>query len=363
MSFETYARDIVSKVESVSKVFHEPDEMAHGIIAEIGSAKAIGTTRHEWYEKSQRVRATEVQTGYTAADAVVIVDDATYFSVGNIIDFSAGDDAYRVTAINLTTNTLTITLELGTSINHAIDETVTIISRAVPEGSTPSQVARNPEVKVHNFTQIQLVSVKASKTRIAQNEEIAGQKFEDDVKAEIRQWNLNDARDIWRGQRLEAATTDDIALSGGIDYFVGANGYLETAATLTETALFDFIDNYFNKQIGKGGKLWMNGAQLKIVSKFDSTILRRDADSKIRGGVAATIVTNEGYEIDIAKDKNIEAGKIYILDSKNISRKYLRPLEAEYLGAQGDYREMQLAKEDTFEVNSSRQMARLTITG
>ncbi|MCP4264608.1 MAG: DUF5309 domain-containing protein [Candidatus Brocadiaceae bacterium] len=362
MSFETYARDIVSRVESVSKVFHEPDEEAHGIIAEINAAEKIGTTRHEWYEKSQRVRATAVATAYTAEDATVLVDDVTYFSIGNIISFASGDDVYRVTAIAEATNALTINLELGTAADHAVDQVVTIVSRAVPEGSTPSQVARNPEIKVHNFTQIQLVSVKASKTRIAQDEEIAGQKFEDDVKAEIRQWNLNDARDIWRGQRLEASTTDDIALSGGIDYYVGLNGYNETAAALTETALFDFIDNYFNRQIGKGGKLWMNGAQLKLVSKFDSTILRRDADSKVRGGVAATIVTNEGNEIDIAKDKNIEAGKVYILDSKNISRPYLRPLQAEYLGIVGDYREMQLSKEDTFRVNSSRQMARLTIT-
>lgn len=360
MSFDTYARDIVSKVESVSKIFHEPDESAHGIIAEIGAGGKIGTTRHEWYEKSQRVRATNVATGYTASDTTVLVDDVTFFSVGNIIDFADGDDIYRVTAINETTKALTIALELGTSVNHAVDIEVTIISRAVPEGSTPAAVARNPEVKVHNFTQIQLVSVKATKTRIAQNEEIAGQKFEDDVKAEIRQWNLNDARDIWRGQRLEAATTEDVALSGGIDYYVGANGYNETySGTLTEEGLFAFIDNYFNKQIGKGGKLWMNGAQLKIVSKFDATILRRDADSKVRGGVAATIVTNEGNEIDIAKDKNIEAGKIYILNASDISRQVLRPLEAEYLGAQGDYREMQLAKEDTYQINSSRQMARL----
>ncbi len=358
MSFETYARDIVSKVDSVSKTFHEPDETARGIIQEIGTAEKIGTQKHEWFQKDRRPRTSAVKVAYTAGGASVDVDDTSYFTVGQLIGFETGDDNYEVTAIT-DADTLAITLVSGTSANHALDEVVYMRTIAVAEGSTGSDVKRNPEYSVDNITQIMLANVKATESRIAQNERIAGQKFEDDVADEIAQFALNDAFDIWYGVKKAAATTADVAYAGGIDHFIGLHGFKQTATGLTTTTLFKFIDDYFNGQNGKGGKLWMNPADLQIISDFDSTILRRDADSTKAGHYVTRIVTKQGNEIEIMTDTNIKVKHIYMLDASNIKRRPLIPLKAEYLGKVGLYREMEISKEETFEINSSGQMGRL----
>ena len=358
MSFETYARDIVSKVDSVSKTFHEPDEMARGIIQEIGASEKIETQKHEWFQKDRRPRTTEVKATYTAAGPTVDVDDTSYFVVGQLIGFETGDDNYEVTAIT-DADTLAITLVSGTSVGHAIDDVVYMRTIAVSEGSTGADVKRNPEYGVDNITQIMLANVKATESRIAQGEKIAGQKFENDIADEIAQFALNDAYDIWYGTKKLAATTADIAYAGGIDWYVNLHGFKQTATGLTTTTLFKFVDDYFNGQNGKGGKLWMNPADLQIISDFDISILRRDADSTKSGHYTTRIVTKQGNEMEISTDTNIKVKHIYILDAGNIKRKPLIPLKAEYLGKVGLYREMEISKEETFEINSSGQMGRL----
>ncbi len=362
MSFETYARDIVSKVESVSKTFHEPDESAHGIISQIGTSEKIYTQKHEWFQKDRRPRTSAVKSAYTASDATLDVDDTSFFTIGQLIGFDTGSDTYEVTAIT-DADTLAVKLVSGTSVDHAIDAVVYMRSIARAEGSIGAEVKRNPEYPQDNITQIMVANVRATESRIAQNEKIAGQKFEDDVADEVAQFALNDAWNVWYGTKKLAATTDDTAYMGGIDEYIEAKGFKQSAATLTTTSLFKFGDDFVNGQIGKSRMLWMNPATVETISDFDASILTRDATSKPAGHSVADIVTKQGNEFKISTDVNIKLGVIYLLDAANIKRRPLISLKAEYLGKVGLFREMEISKEETLEVNSSGQMGKLTITG
>ena len=356
--FTTFANDIVSKVESVSKVYYEPDETAKGLISEIGASGAIKTQEHKWYQKDRRPRTSAVKALYTASDASLDVDDTSYFVLGQVIGFDTGDDNYEVTAIT-DADTLAVTLITGTSIDHAVDAVVYMRSVARAEGSTGASVKRNPEYTVSNITQIMVANIKATESRIAQDEEIAGQKFEDDVTDEISQFALNDAYDIWYGVKKVAATSADVSYMGGVDGFIADKGFLQTSTGLTATTLFKFVDDYVNGQIGKGGKLWMNPADKEIVGAFDDSILRRDVDSKGVGHDVIYITTKQGNVMDIVTDTNIKLKHIYLLNAGNIKRRPLIPIKAEYLGKVGLYREMEISKEETLEVNASGQMGRL----
>jgi len=349
VDFETYARDIVSKVDSVSTTFFEPDESAQGIISEIGSSSVIGTTTHEWFQKDKRPRTSLVKATYTALDATVDVDDTSFFVIGQLIGFETGDDTYEVTAIT-DADTLVISLVNGTSSGHAIGDIIYMRSVARAEGSTGEEVKRNPEYSQTNITQIMMVNVKASETRI---------KFENDVADEVSQFALNDAYDLWYGVKKVAVTTADVAYMGGIDEYITAKGFKQTSTGLTPATLFKFVDDYVNGQIGKNPKLWMNPADKELVSDFDISILRRDADSRKAGHDVITITTKQGNQIDIGTDVNIKLKHVYMLNAKNISWKPLRPLKATFLGKVGDFREMEIVKEVTLEVNSSGQMGRL----
>lgn len=145
-----------------SKVHPAPLQHVHGYPEAGAHPVQLGvrtTTQwtYEWMEDALKSTTTQINNGggYVAGDTSIIVDDASIFSVNDLVDVVSTGEILLVTAVNVSTNTLTVTRSWGSTAAASIADNayVLIVGNAYSEASNYNLAPNRNTTFVSNYIQ------------------------------------------------------------------------------------------------------------------------------------------------------------------------------------------------------------------
>lgn len=301
-------------------------------------------TKHEWMQFKSSRSSFGVASAYTAADGVIVLDDVTGLSVGNVLGFTNADETSvtfkaRITAINTGTNTITIDV-IGTDENMADTATAYIVARGVSEMSSANPDTNRVPERKYNYTQILREDFQLSRTTLqsalyglndnqAQTDAIQGQvDFQAAERLNSMAWELNQS--LIEGVRYASDATEDARTMGGLMYYLGLSSdtqYDASASAISET----IINNAMNKVVDNGGRggslnvLLCNANQARKISAFNTSgtnpvVQVQNGDTRTGNYVVQyqsdLAGTNGGSLTTIVVDRNMPKDKVVVFSNE-----------------------------------------------
>ena len=360
---QTTTYDVLEKVIDYSNRFLAPRDLPRGLFDAVATGMTLKAPEFHWWEKKQRPRTSALTADYTAGGFAFTVASTLPYTIGSVVGVAGV--SYKVTAINASTKVLTVALLNGTDADASTGVAVDVLSNANVEGSASNEAERMPKVKAENVTQIMRETAKVSNTMMVTDKEAGANEMTEQVADIISQFRYNIAKQLWSGYKVAPSDNTGTRIAGGVPLFVKANGYAPAGASLTGANLSAFVQYIYDTQGGTPRELWMNPATQATISGFDSSYLRRDVDGATgttRGTYATKFVTLNGVELMIKTDVDIPTTEIYAMNSADVQFRPLRTLTSSPLGKVGDYTEVEVVAEISFEINPSNQMGVFTIS-
>ena len=189
-------------------------------------------------------------TGYATDDVSIVVDNGTYFAVGDLVQVFDSYEIMKVTAIS--TNTLTVTRnnpgvssgETGFPTALEDGDWLVILGNAIEEGATAPTAKTTKETQVDNFTQIIRTPYELSETEIASLMEA-----EQDLPYQTRKNGIEHARQIeyfffWgipNGTNTGTNSRPERSM-GGLWWFLKENAPADNIVSQSELTLAEFND-------------------------------------------------------------------------------------------------------------------------
>jgi len=251
-----------------------------------GKKKIAINPKYNWMEDELAPRwdAINFSTGYTAGDTSIVVDNGSYFKVGDVIKSPTSGEQMLVTAVS--TNTLTVTRGWGNTSADTLSDNdkITILANASAEGSSAPTVKTTKEVEKTNY--IQTIRTPFEVTGTEDASEMYGGK---DITYLQKKMGIEHKRDLERallfGEPKEDLTgTTPRRFTGGLNYFITTNRQ-DASGTLTEAEFETFCETIF--RYGSKTKLLL--ASSKVISAINSW-----AKGKLQ-----TVPKDETYGIDV----------------------------------------------------------------
>ncbi len=192
--------------------------------------------------------------GYLATDTALVVDNpgASIFTKYDLVKVTRTGEIMRVTSVNYSTNTLTVTRGAGATAAAAIvdNDWLLVIGPAFEEGSVSGDSNTTKLVKVTNFTQI--FKTKFGVTLTEDASKLYPADASKDLKYLRAKHGIEHAKKIERaylfGEKKEVTGPDGkpLRLSGGILEAIVAAGNVqdEASSALTEAEFRSFLQNY-----------------------------------------------------------------------------------------------------------------------
>lgn len=192
--------------------------------------------------------------GYAAGDTALVVDNpgAAIFTKYDLVKVVRTGEIMRVTAVNYSTNTLTVTRGAGATAAAAIvdNDWLLIIGPAFEEGSKSGDSNTTKLVKVTNYTQI--FKTKFGVTLTQDASKLYPAEVAKDLKYLRAKNGIEHAKKIerayWFGEKKEVVGPDNkpLRLTGGIVEAINAAGNVQDEASsgLTESEFRNFLRDY-----------------------------------------------------------------------------------------------------------------------
>ncbi|HEX6972001.1 MAG TPA: DUF5309 family protein [Limnochordia bacterium] len=229
-----------------------------------------------WFEDDIPPRTDRINnaSGYTAGDTALVVDNAPFFRVDDLVKVTRTGEVMRVTAVDDGTNTVTVVRGYGTTPAAALvdNDELLIIGNAHEENADLPEANMPQVTKVRNFTQIFREPVEISRT--LRNTRLRGP---GEQTRQRRLAGIAHAVDIERAF-LFGEPKEDLSsgkprrATGGLLHFLTAN-VLDAGGTLTETEWEQWLEEVF--RFDKSPKVLFASARL-------ATVLNQFATGKIR---------------------------------------------------------------------------------
>ncbi len=193
--------------------------------------------------------------GYLAGDTALVVDNpgGSIFTKYDLIKNTRTGEIMRVTAVNYSTHTITVTRGAGATAAAAINDNdwLLIIGPAFEEGSKSGDSNTTKLVKVTNFTQIFKTKFGVTETENASKLYPSGNPGAD-LKYLRAKHGIEQAKKIerayWFGEKKEVTGPDGkpLRLTGGVLEAIISAGNVqdEASSALTEAEFRSFLQNY-----------------------------------------------------------------------------------------------------------------------
>ncbi len=193
--------------------------------------------------------------GYTSGDTALVVDNpsAAIFSKFDLIKNTRTGEIMRITAVNYSTQTLTVTRGAGATAAAAIldNDWLLVIGPAFEEGSKSGDSNTTKLVKVTNYSQIFKTKFGVTQTENASKLYLSANPG-GDLKYLRAKYGIEQAKKIerayWFNEKKEVTGPDGkpLRLTGGVLEAIIAAGNVqdEAASALTETEFRTFLQNY-----------------------------------------------------------------------------------------------------------------------
>lgn len=298
------------------------------------------STKAEWIEDTNSP-ITDVMNdsgGISDSDTTMVVTNGSYFRQGDVIKVE--DEYMLVTAVS--TNDLTIVRSWGTpaAASHADALTITIVTRAMPEGASYTTGHTTTTSQPYNYTQILSEAASVSKTELA----MTRYGVEDSLDYEVAKLFADGGRagklarllgnTFYYGQRVQR-TSSVYGSMGGIGAFVTTNVTALASAALQRSDIHTKIRAI--RDAGGACDTIITGSWgvEKVTAMYDGYITM-DQDSK-RGGSKITRVTTPHGEVELVYDWMCPAGYMYFVDTAKIGWLPMRPFATTKISEQGDF--------------------------
>lgn len=298
------------------------------------------STKVEWIEDTMSPYTTTIAEALDDSETGVDVASGTgaYFRQGDIV--SVDSEYFLVTSVS--TDTLTVTRAYGgtTAASHNDASTITLLTRAMPEGADATTGHTTTTSVPYNYSQIISEAAKATKTAIAIkkygiDDELdyqVGKLFADGGKMGKLAQFLQ--RTFYYGKRVERSASAYGGM-GGFGTFVTTNVTNLSSASLQKSDIHTKI-----RQIRDAGGMCTHlitgswGIE-KITGMYEGSI-RMTSDEERGGSDIRKVLTPHG-EVEVVYDWMCPAGYMYFVNREKIGWLPIRDFTAGKISEQGDY--------------------------
>ena len=234
-------RDVSKKIQ-----YLDPSAAPLTVLAKKGSKKAAYNPKYEWIEKDLPNRWDAIN-GTTGTGTSWTVDHGEYFSVGDVVLVPRTGERARVTAVDPTTDVLTVVRSVGSTAVAAVanNDDLLIIGNAFGEGTGAAIPKSHPETYPYNYTQIVKTDFGVTGTQ-DESENYTG-KDKPRLRAEKAIEHMIDIeRTILYGEKeIDITSTDNpIRYTGGFFDFADYNAK-DMGGVMTEAEVEDWLEDLF----------------------------------------------------------------------------------------------------------------------
>ena len=259
-------RDVADRIS-----YLDPDAAPFTLILQKARKQTVSAPKFEWMEKSLPPKWDQVNDAdnMVAGDTAMVVDNAAYFSVGDIVNVVRTGEKVRVTAVNTSTNTLTVVRGVGSTAAAGINnnDDIQIIGSAYAEGSPLGLEKSHVESFLYNYTQIFRTPFGETGTSMA-TEYYTG-KARPQLRAEKAiEHKLDLERAALFGERNidTTSTNNPRRYTAGALYFLTSN-VKDAGGTLTGTEIEDWLQDVYSHTSAGDSRILL--ASPKIISVID----------------------------------------------------------------------------------------------
>lgn len=303
-----------------------PDDSPFTVILMRARKKVTDTAEFIWYEEEPGGYWTQINntTGYTAADTNLVVDDASIFAPKDVIKVPRTGEVMFVTAVNTTTNTITVLRGYGVTAAAALNDNdwLVRIGNAMEEFSTAPEPKLKQPTKGYNYTQIFRTPFDQSMTSASE-----ALKTRETERTRLRKLKALEHRmDLERafllGERKEDVQNKR-RMSGGLLSFIQTNVY-DAGGTLTEAEFENFCEMLF--QYGSSRKLLVCSPRvISVINQFAQGKLMTEVGENTYG-VRLTKYMSAHGDLYLVKSKTLEKEYAYMAIGIDMDNVYYRPL-------------------------------------
>ncbi len=350
--------DVISIIDPTDAPFIEAIGGLDGASSKFRFANSP-STRMEWLEDTMPALETTLQTATIASGATsATVLDASVIQEGHIIEIDA--QTYWVSAVNTTTNVLTISSLGGTTASHATGTTITIVGMARLEGDDSDDIAFTDRTTASNYTSIYHAEIKVSRTQAKISQWGIGNEFDYQAMKAVPGLMRQLERHVLRGSTISAGSATTPRVMGGLPAYLTANA--STGTSLTK-AMFETVVGYAFADGGTGPWIApLSPTNFQKVSGFyeTSAYLRVERGETKRGMPPVDEIITPFGSVFTLLDRWAVNGTIYIVDAKNVGMYTYDPFFQEPLAKDGDYEKGQVVGEFTLCVRQANSHCALT---
>lgn len=321
----------------VDKEIHRltPDAAPLTVLMRQLRSKSIDSQKPEWYEKGLPARWDQVNNGAGYADNAtsVVVDNAAYFSVNDTVNVPRTGEKVRVTAVNTSTNTLTIVRSVGSTAAAALvdNDDLQILGPAFAEGAALGAEKSHQPTNVYNYMEIIRTPFGQTESARQSRQYVGGEK---DLMAEkLVEHMIDIERKMWFGEREidTTSTANPIRFMNGVLAYATSN-VTDFGSTATEPEMETFLQNV-TSYTGSGDSRTFFASPLWIsqLSQIAAGRLQTVSDRSATFGIKVTQwITGHGT-LNIVKNRLFEngaggtgyAGYAVALDTSKLQYLYL----------------------------------------
>ena len=344
--------------------------MINGIASDgkqILASSGCTETTFKWMDEEillPRAAADAVNSN-TGTDVVLVsvsAADSYKFQVGDLVsvmDEGAVQHAaiLRVTAVNNTNGNLTVAGWANHSAQTAIavGDIVTCLGTALAEGSDPGTARSKDRVMRSNYTQIfgptpvEMSRTEQQISRYGVPDEFAKQLFNRSIENVITREQA-----YLYGQPVND-TTNKMRSTGGLSYWLSSN--VSTATSLSAANIDTQLQACYNAG-GVPDLLIANPVSLGTLNDTANTsTVRHVIDDPRRGRVPTMSIFSEFGQVDVVRNRWVNAETAFLVKKENISRRVMQPLVVEALAKTGDSDKVQIVCEEGLQVKGQNHMA------
>jgi hypothetical protein len=287
--------------------------------------------KYEWMEDDMAPRwdAINAVGGYADNITALVVDNASYFTIGDVVQIPRTNEVFIVTAITLGTNTLTVRRGYGETAAVAIvdNDALQIIGNANAEGSGSRAINLTNPVPNFNYTQIFKTSFGVTETLKSTNL-YGGNELDYQRKKKGVEHRIDIERAFMFGERkLDTSNySHPLRMTRGLLKFVSSNVKNVNGAALTEGEFDTFAEMAFAH--GSDKKIMFSGDDLltKLATWGKAKLQLQQGESTY--GLSIYDYKTPHGTFKIVKHK-LFTGSVYgkfatVVDLQNVSMKTLK---------------------------------------
>lgn len=363
----SYDLNIGSKldVEDVIYLISPFDVPLQGAMgADSRTALAEGTCyekKVEWLDEVLLTPRSTLASQVTSTTATVI-----YLATGTGINFQTGDVLYidgetlNVTGYGTTTDTLVVTRGFGstTPTTFATADVVIGVGSALAEGSDPPAARVVDRADRFNYTQVfgpVAVTVSGSEQAI-QKYGLVGTEFDHQVANRLKEMFIGIESALIYGVPYVGTASVGRTMGGMLNY-ISTNVDASTTS-ISDSAILTQAQACFDAG-GYPDRLLVGSKQKRLISGLDSTLIRYDQTTNVRGQVVDFYDSDYG-RVSVILDRWMKVNNAILFERDQASIETFRPLQFEMLAKTGDSEKGQVVGEKTMRFRMQSHSAAFT---